>query len=37
MDTERCADFAVAHNTFAHSKDFSAEASFIRVTQITFG
>jgi hypothetical protein len=37
MDTERCADFAVAHAVFSHSENINPELLFIWVSQISFG
>jgi hypothetical protein len=37
MDTERCANFAVALVAFMHGKDVSAESSFNRVAEIALG
>jgi hypothetical protein len=36
MDTEHCADFAIAHALLKHGEDVRSKLGFIRVTQITF-
>jgi hypothetical protein len=37
MDTEHCADFAVAHAAIAHSENISAELGFIEVAEVALG
>jgi hypothetical protein len=37
MDTEHCADFAIAYALLEHGEDVRSKLLFIGITQITFG
>jgi hypothetical protein len=37
VDTEHCADFAIAYALLEHGEDVRSKLGFVRVTQITFG